>query len=77
MEESTTYQEIIEQGVEKGRRLEARDVLLRWGTKRLGPPTPETKARIEAVSDIQQLENLTDLLDGSVKDWAELLRSLG
>ena len=36
MEESTTYQEIIEKGLEKGRLEEARGLLLRQARKRLG-----------------------------------------
>jgi hypothetical protein len=88
MEESTTYQEIIEKGIEKGvakgiqagietgRALEARDVLLRQGRKRLGNPDPVAMTLLDSIGDHSRLEALMDrLLDGSVKSWGELLES--
>jgi predicted transposase YdaD len=80
MEESTTYQAIIEKGIEKGiergRSLEALAVLLRHGTKQFGRPSSEIKARLEAMSNVQQLENLMDrILDGSATDWENLLKA--
>ncbi len=74
MEESTTYQEIIEKGLEKGRLEEARGLLLRQARKRLGAPTREAEADLNAIYDIQRLEDLVDrLLDGTAKTWDDLL----
>ena len=78
MEESTTYQEIIEKGVEKGlergRLAEARATVLRWGTKRLGDPTPQVVAGLDAITDVRRLEDLLDrLLDGAAGSWDDLL----
>lgn len=68
MEESTTYQAIIA----KGQAVEAIKILLRQGGKRFGPPDALTRATIEAIADIDRLEQLTErLLD--VSSWDELL----
>jgi predicted transposase YdaD len=80
MKESTTYQAILQEGIElgiaKGKETgvaeEAKRVLLRLGTKRFGPPGPKATAAIESLSDVKRLEQLTDrLLD--VASWDELL----
>lgn len=64
MRESTTYQAILAE--------EARAILFRQGTKRFGPPSTETRAAIEAVTEIERLEALADrLLD--VESWDDLL----
>ncbi len=68
MEESTTYQATIR----KGATGEPRRLLLRIGTKKIGPPREETQARIEAINDLPLLEALVyRLLD--VNSWDELL----
>ena len=68
MEESTTYQAIIT----RGRIDEARKILLRQGSKRFGPPDVRTRTAIEAITEIERLEQLTErLLD--VSSWDELL----
>lgn len=76
MEESTTYQAIIAKGRAEGRAegqaVEARKILLRQGGKRFGPPDARTREAIEAITDIDRLEQLTErLLD--VSSWDELL----
>jgi predicted transposase YdaD len=78
MEESTTYQEIIEKGMERGlargRLAESRATLLRQGGKRLGIPSRENESRLDAISDLNYLETLVDrVFDGAVKTWDELL----
>ena len=78
MKESTTYQEIvregIEQGIEKGRAAEVRSLLLRRGAKPLGSPDAAVRERLEAITDLHQLEDMMDRLwDGTVKTWSELL----
>jgi hypothetical protein len=68
MRESTTYMAIIEEG----RMEEAKTIVLRQGTKRFGPPPADARAAIEALTDLERLEALTDrLLD--VESWDELL----
>jgi hypothetical protein len=68
MKEFATYQAIIEEG----RVEEARAILLRQGTKRFGPPAPQARAALEAITAIDRLELLSErLLD--VESWDELL----
>jgi predicted transposase YdaD len=72
MEESTTYQAIIR----KGRLAEARHILLRLGQKRFGPADNATAASLNAIDDVQQLEELGErILD--VGSWQELLQPTG
>jgi hypothetical protein len=77
MKDSVVYQEILEEGMEKGRVAEARLYLLRRGAKKLGIPDASVHSRLDMVSDASTLEELTDrVLDGSFATWAELLASL-
>ena len=76
MEESTTYQAIIAKGRAEGRAegqaVEARKILLRQGSKRFGPADARARGAVEAITDIDRLEKLTErLLD--VSSWDELL----
>ena len=80
MEESTTYQWILNQGKTlgiaegeaEGKAKEARAILLRQGRKRFGPADASTTATLAAINDIERLERMSErLLD--VQDWAELL----
>lgn len=78
MKESSTYQEIKNEGrVEgqsEGRTAEARAVLLRLGSKRFGAPTTPVQAAIDALDQIETLDLLIDrILD--VESWAELLNA--
>ncbi|HEX5102982.1 MAG TPA: DUF4351 domain-containing protein [Pirellulaceae bacterium] len=64
MTESTTYQAILEE--------EAKRILMRQGHKRFGSPTPQIMAQIEAITDVDRIEQLAErLLD--VNSWEELL----
>ena len=68
MKESSTYQAILA----KGRTDEARTIVLRQGGKRFGPADTRTRSAIEAIADVDRLEQLTErLLD--VSSWNELL----
>lgn len=70
MKESTTYKEILSEGEARGEargqargitlgRLEAaREHVLRLGTKRFGPPSPEVQEAIEKETDLHRLEVL-------------------
>lgn len=78
MEDSVTYQAIVEKGRVKGRlegRLEeARSTLIRLGTARFGAASEEVRERVEAMTDLEGLERLLvrvliaasweDLMDG-------------
>jgi hypothetical protein len=73
--ESSTYQAILaegrEEGLEAGRRDEARRTLLRLGTRRLGPPDATLVARLDRIDDLAVLERLTD--DAlTASSWADL-----
>jgi predicted transposase YdaD len=76
IEESSVYQGILEEGeakgLAKGRIEEAREVLLRHGRKKLGPPGESIEAEITALADLDRLHDLIDrILD--VSTWDELL----
>lgn len=72
MRESVTYQAILMEGEAEGRTSEARRLLVLQGTRRFGPPSDETRAAIERITDLDQLEGLgLRLLD--VGSWEELL----
>lgn len=76
MEDSTTYQWIIEKGKklgeEHGAALEAQRILLRLGARAFGDPDAATKAVVAGIGDPQRLEALI-LRVGEVKGWPELL----
>lgn len=72
MEESTTYQAIIAKGRAEGQATEARKILLRQASKRFGPPDARAQTAIDAITDIDRLEQLSErVLD--VSSWDELL----
>jgi hypothetical protein len=72
LEDSTTYQLILERGIAKGAIQEAQSLILRQGTKRFGPPTPEVEAAMRATADHARLERLADrVIDAT--SWADLL----
>lgn len=51
----------------------ARNVLVRVGRKRFGPPSPEVIAALEAIEEPEPLEDLGERLL-EVASWEELLR---
>jgi predicted transposase YdaD len=76
MKDSVTYQAILEEGREEGRAegetKEAIKILKKLGTRRLGPPDLSVLATIEAITDVERIESLSErLLD--VSSWEELL----
>jgi hypothetical protein len=75
MRDSTTYQAILKEGFQEGRREVARRFLLRRGARRFGEPDAAIIAAIESIHDIDRLESLTDrLVDATASDWNDLLR---
>ena len=76
MRESWAYQEVLDEGraegEARGRAEEERRILLRLGTRRLGPPDAATAATLRALSDIDRVERMTErLLDAT--SWADVL----
>jgi predicted transposase YdaD len=81
MKDSVVYQEILEEGeekgMEKGRVTGVRSVLLRLGAKKLGIPDALVHSRLDMINDASTLEELIDrVTDGSFATWAELLASV-
>jgi len=76
MEESATYQAIVrkglERGLERGRAEGARNMLLRVGEGKFGPPDDATRAVINAMSDLGQLDELAARL-ATASSWEELV----
>jgi hypothetical protein len=76
IEESSVYQGILKKGEAKGRvegRIEeAREVLLRQGREKLGPPGEKVEAEITALVDLDRLHDLIDRIL-HVSTWDELL----
>jgi hypothetical protein len=68
MEESVTYQFIINKGAIRG----VKKLLLAMGQKMLGPPDPATVTAIEAIDDLDRLQQLGERLP-DVSSWQELL----
>jgi predicted transposase YdaD len=76
MHESTTYQEIIEEGKAMGRQegemREAKKTLLLLGSKRFGPAQEKARVALAAIDRLEKLDELLlRLLD--VASWDELL----
>ncbi len=85
MEDSTTYQAIIQrgkaagklegiqEGIQEGKLEGVREVILRLGSKRFGEPAAAIRDALEAIQDLEQLEQLADRLL-EVESWQELLQ---
>jgi hypothetical protein len=72
MKESVTYQAILREGEAKGKAEEARKILLLLGRDQLGEPAPEVRAALDALADVNRLEELTVRLKHATS-WQELL----
>ena len=72
MEESSTYQAILDEGRAEGAANELRKVLLLLGDQRFGPPDASARATSEDTHDLPRLQRWTErLLKAS--GWEELL----
>ena len=60
-------------GEAQGAQREARALLLRWGERRLGAPSPEVTARLESIERLEELHTLIDRLDEPGQSWEQLL----
>lgn len=72
MRESVTYQAILEEGKAEGRVEELHRTILRLGRERFGEADETTRQNIEAITDIDALEEISLRLL-KVASWAELL----
>src|SRR5208283_3896656 len=84
MKESVTYQKILREGRDEGRdegraegrvegrAEEARRILRRQGTRRFGKPDTHIEAALDAIADLERLEQMSDRIL-KVKSWDELL----
>ena len=72
LRDSSTYQAILAEGEVAGRVTEAREILMRLGRKRLGPPDRRVRSVLDRLDDLGRLEQLTDRLL-EVGSWDELL----
>jgi hypothetical protein len=70
VEESTTYQYIIEQGEIKA----VRRLLLRQGSTKLGAPPKKVKAAIQELDDLPRLERMFDHVNDAAS-WNEVLET--
>ena len=92
MNESVTFQAILEQGreqgreqgleqgreqgLEQGRLQEAVTLLFKFGRKQFGAASPSVVTSIEQITDLSRIEQLHERLH-EVKSWDELLASRG
>jgi hypothetical protein len=76
MEESVTYQEILEEGIAKGEIRQARKTVRLLGGKLLGAPPAEVLAALDAIADLDRLNKLILRID-HVGSWQELLQPPG
>jgi hypothetical protein len=70
MKDSDTYLAILEEGEEA----KAKNVILRQGQKRFGPPDESIAARLSGITDRDRLDRLIDrLFDATATSWQDLL----
>lgn len=71
MRDSVTYQAILDEGREEGQIQLAHKTILRQGTRRFQEPSEDVRRRIEAIANLDQLQNLLDRVI-EVQSWEEL-----
>jgi hypothetical protein len=72
MEESVTYQAILQKGEARGRAEEARRIVRLIGEQRFGTPDPATDSALSAITDPERLERMAGRLLKAA-DWSDLL----
>jgi predicted transposase YdaD len=78
MKESVTYQAILEEGEARGeakgeaKGKEARKILLLLGRDQFGEPSAKVRAALDALADVNRLEELTLRLKHAAT-WQQLL----
>ena len=68
LEESSTYQGLLEKGAMRSHK----QILLRLGRKRFGAPDATTETAIQSIQDMDRLDRLIDAFQ-AVGSWQELL----
>ncbi len=74
MEESSTYQAILQRGAQRGQVSEAQRMLLLVGQQKFGPPTQNASAAVAAITDTARLEALAARIF-SASSWDDLLKA--
>src|SRR5688572_3420984 len=69
MQESGTYQLILEEGAIK----HMRDLISRLGRKNIGEPTEKQKNKLQAIEDLERLDRIAEKVL-TAKNWDSLLR---
>jgi len=72
LEESTTYQLILQRGEARGAVAEAHRLLLAQGRRRFGPATNETEAAVLRIIDRDRLQRIAEHIFEAT-DWDDLL----
>jgi predicted transposase YdaD len=72
MQESSTYQHILEEGRQEGRVRQTQQLVLRIARQRLGVPGKAIKAALLAITDLDRLERMSDRILHAA-DWNDLL----
>jgi hypothetical protein len=72
MRESSGYQLILDEGREEGALREARKLLLRLGRRKFGAPEPAVEAAVQAITDLDRLERMSDRMFDATS-WQDLL----
>jgi hypothetical protein len=74
LEDSTTYQLILQKGIAQGQMAATQSLILHQGTKRFGQASPAITSAIRNITDRERLERLAiHVLDAA--DWNDLLTS--
>lgn len=68
MRESVTYMAIIDEG----REIQARKMIQKLGTRKLGPPDEATITLLEGITDIDRLEQILERVFDATS-WQDLL----
>jgi predicted transposase YdaD len=72
LEESSTYQHILELGRQEGQVRQAQSGLLRLGRQQFGRPRVADERAVLAITDLNRLNRMTDAIL-TAASWAELL----
>ncbi len=73
--QSHLYQRTLGEGVKVGELRQARELLIRLGTRRFGDANPSTIAALEMIQDVERLEALNEkMIEPELRDWDDLFR---
>ncbi len=69
----TFFDDGVEKGIETGERKALQETILRQGTRKFGPPSGDAQSHIHSLSELGQLQDLSDRMIDA-KSWDELLQ---